>query len=136
MAGCCRRRAVRALLIHVSELSGRPRDNGSMSWSRRHFVLASAASLAMLAATQARADRRGLEQDDLRRAVESGEARPLADIIAETRNKLPGEIVGVKIEKKEQSRWVYEFRVIDRSGRLFEVHVDARSGAVERIREK
>jgi len=73
--------------------------------------------------------------DAVRRAVEAGEIRPLADIIAGVRDKLPGEIAGVEIERKND-RWLYEFRVIDARGRLFEVYIDARDGTIERIKEK
>jgi uncharacterized membrane protein YkoI len=44
-------------------------------------------------------------------------------------------VVGVKLEQ-EQGAWVYEFRVVDAKGRLFEVYVDARSGGIERTKEK
>lgn len=73
--------------------------------------------------------------DAVRRAVEAGEIRPLADIMADVRGKLPGEIAGVEIERKHD-RWLYEFRVIDARGRLFEVYIDARDGTIERIKEK
>jgi uncharacterized membrane protein YkoI len=44
-------------------------------------------------------------------------------------------VVGVEIEQKK-GRWFYEFRVADAKGRLFEVYVDARSGMIDRIKEK
>jgi uncharacterized membrane protein YkoI len=75
------------------------------------------------------------DHDDARRAVEAGEIRPLADILTAVKGKLPGEVVGVKLER-EGGTWMYEFRVIDEKGRLFEIHVDARSGDVERTKEK
>lgn len=78
---------------------------------------------------------RASDQDAVRGAVESGEIRPLTDILAIVRDKLPGKVVGVKIERK-RDRWVYEFRAADAGGRLFEVYVDARSGEIERIKEK
>ncbi|MBR0701230.1 PepSY domain-containing protein [Bradyrhizobium diazoefficiens] len=73
--------------------------------------------------------------DAVRRAVEAGEIRSLADILASLRGKLPGEIAGVEIERA-RGRWIYEFRLIDDKGRLYEAHVDARSGEIERIKEK
>lgn len=73
--------------------------------------------------------------DAVRRAVEAGEIRSLSDIVADVRGQLPGEIVGVEVER-ENGRWLYEFRVIDGKGRLFEVYIDARSGAIERVKEK
>ncbi len=51
------------------------------------------------------------------------------------RGKLPGEVVGVEIESKK-GHWIYEFRVLDRKGRLFEVYVDARSGEIDQTKEK
>ncbi len=75
------------------------------------------------------------DQGEARRAVEAGEIRPLADILNTVRDKLPGQVVGVKLEQ-EQGAWVYEFRVVDAKGRLFEVYVDARSGIIERTKEK
>jgi uncharacterized membrane protein YkoI len=75
------------------------------------------------------------DQDEIRHAVESGEIRPLADLLAIVRSKLPGEITGVEIERKN-GHWVYEFHVVDGKGRLIDVHVDARTGDIGEIREK
>ncbi|MGE3720197.1 MAG: PepSY domain-containing protein [Bauldia sp.] len=75
------------------------------------------------------------DHDEARRAVEAGEIRPLAEILNLVRGKLPGEIVRVKIER-ENGLWVYEFRVVDSKGRLFEVYVDGRTGEIKRIKEK
>jgi uncharacterized membrane protein YkoI len=41
----------------------------------------------------------------------------------------------VRLER-EAGVWLYEFRVVDEKGRLFEIHVDARSGEVGRTKEK
>jgi len=75
------------------------------------------------------------DHDAVRRAVERGEIRALADILATVRDRLPGQVVGVEVEHKN-GRWLYEFRVVDHNGRLFEVYVDARTAAIERIKEK
>ncbi len=83
----------------------------------------------------ARADDRRHDQDLVRQAVQRGEIKPLAEILSAIRSKLPGEVVGVEIERK-RDRWFYEFRVADAKGRLFEVYVDAHSGAIDRIKEK
>ncbi|GLR95435.1 hypothetical protein GCM10007858_30700 [Bradyrhizobium liaoningense] len=73
--------------------------------------------------------------DAVRRAVEAGEIKSLADILASVRGKLPGEVAGVEIER-ERGRWLYEFRLVDDKGRLYEAYVDARSGEIEHIKEK
>ncbi|UVO26994.1 PepSY domain-containing protein [Bradyrhizobium arachidis] len=75
------------------------------------------------------------DHDDARRAVEAGEIRALAEILKVVKGKLPGDVVGVKLER-EAGAWMYELRIIDEKGRLFEIHVDARSGEVARTREK
>ncbi len=75
------------------------------------------------------------ERDQVREAVERGEIRSLADILVTIRGKLPGDVVGVEVEHKN-GRWLYEFRVVDTNGRLFEVYVDARTATIERTKEK
>jgi len=75
------------------------------------------------------------DHDAVRQAVERGEIRSLAEILAAVRGQLPGEVVGVEVEHKN-GRWLYEFKVVDHNGRLFEVYVDARTAAIERIKEK
>jgi uncharacterized membrane protein YkoI len=81
------------------------------------------------------ADDRKHDQDMVRQAVERGEIKALADILAAIRDRLPGEVAGVEIERKA-GRWLYEFRVVGGKGRLFEVYVDAHTGEIERIKEK
>ena len=60
--------------------------------------------------------------------------RSLTSLTA-VRGKLPGEVAGVEIDRKD-GRWRYEFRVVDSQGRLFEVYIDARNGEIQRIKEK
>jgi len=75
------------------------------------------------------------DQDEARQAVESGKIRPLVDILNIVRGKLPGEVVRTKLEQKG-NLWLYEFRVVDRNGQLFDVHVDAHSGEIKGVKEK
>lgn len=99
------------------------------------MVLAGAALVAAAPRVADARDQDEARRDEVRRAVETGEIHSLADILNSLRGKLPGEVAGVEIEH-ENGRWRYEFRVVDSQGRLFEVHVDARSGEIERIKEK
>lgn len=110
-------------------------------------------ALALAAASPALADKgrgRGGDDDDGRRherhedherrdaisrAVEKGEALPLADVLAIVRNQHPGEIVGVEVEN-EHGAWHYEVRVAGDSGRLLEVYVDARTGQILKVEDK
>ncbi|SCZ06582.1 PepSY domain-containing protein [Microvirga guangxiensis] len=69
------------------------------------------------------------DSDLARRAVERGEALALADILTRVRSDLGGEVVGVEFDRK-RDRWIYEFKVIDLTGRLWEVYVDAATAAI------
>lgn len=96
-------------------------------------VLATALATAVLAPTTGCADE--IDRDALRNAVQRGEIRSLAEILKTVRDKLPGKVAGVEVER-EHGRWLYEFRVVDPNGRLFEVYVDARSATIEKVKEK
>jgi uncharacterized membrane protein YkoI len=87
-----------------------------------------------VSAAGARADD-GHDHDVARQAVERGEIKPLAEILQMVRDKLPGEIAGVKIERKG-GRLMYELRIVGAQGRLLEVYVDAATGEIGRTREK
>lgn len=94
----------------------------------RHALVA--LSILLAAASPARADESRRDQDEAREAVEHGDIRPLDEILARLRDRFPGEVVKVKLER-EHDKWVYEFRVIDSQGRLREISVNAASGAIE-----
>lgn len=100
------------------------------AFTMRAVVLAAAV---LLSAGPVAAERP--HHDAVRHAVQRGEILSLSAILERVRGKLPGEIAGVEIER-EDGRWLYEFRVVDSQGRLFEVYVDARTGAIERSKEK
>lgn len=92
------------------------------------------ALLAMSHAASGSGHEREWEDDDrsydrARRAVERGEALPIAQLLEYLQASVPGEVVGIGFER-EHDRWVYEFRVLDAYGRLLEVYVDARTGAI------
>jgi uncharacterized membrane protein YkoI len=75
------------------------------------------------------------DHDEAREAVNRAEIRKLADILSSVKGKLPGEIVGIEIERKRDV-WYYEFRTVDKTGRIFEVYVDAKTAEIARIKEK
>jgi uncharacterized membrane protein YkoI len=72
--------------------------------------------------------------DRARRAVDRGETLPIAELLERLKTRVPGEVIGVEFER-EDGIWVYEFKVIDASGRLLEVYVDARTGEVLSMEE-
>lgn len=105
-----------------------------MRLNARAMVVVLAAALAMFAAA-VRADDDERDHNVARRAVERGEIKPLAEILQIVRDKLPGEVASVKLER-ERGRLSYELRIVGTKGRLLEVHVDAATGEIGRTREK
>ena len=75
------------------------------------------------------------ERESVRAAVERGELKSLSNVLQAVRPKLPGEVVGIEIER-EQGVWIYEFRVVDDKGRLFDVYVDAATAQILKTTEK
>jgi uncharacterized membrane protein YkoI len=99
------------------------------------IIVGLAVALVLPVAGPVRAQFDGHGQNELRRDVERGEARPLAEILAAVRAKFPGEVVKVEVERHD-GRWTYELRILDDKGRILEIHVDARTAAIERVKEK
>lgn len=97
-----------------------------MSKTRRGIIVLGLAAALLPAPLKAHRER---DYDQARRAVERGEALALAEILTRVRSDLGGEVVGVEFERK-RDRWVYEFKVIDPAGRLWEVYVDAATAAI------
>jgi uncharacterized membrane protein YkoI len=75
------------------------------------------------------------ERESVRAAVERGELKSLSNVLQAVRPKLPGEVVGIEIER-EHGLWIYEFRVVDDKGRLFDVYVDAATAQILKTTEK
>ena len=79
-------------------------------------------------------DKIGGEHDHerARRALERGEIRPLSEILASVRARIPGEVVKVEIER-EDGVWVYELKIVAKDGRFLEVYVDAKTARIIKI---
>lgn len=65
-----------------------------------------------------------------RQALVEGRIKPLAEITALLQKQMPGEIVGVEIEREKTGTFVYEFKVLTPGGHLKEIDVDATNGTI------
>jgi hypothetical protein len=92
-------------------------------------VLLAAAPALPLAAPALQLNTPSPDQDLARRAVQAGEALPLASLLPRVATMLGGEVAGVSFER-EAGRWIYEFKVITAAGQLLEVQVDAKSARI------
>jgi len=74
-------------------------------------------------------------QGTIRRAVQQKKILPLGEIKRIIEKKTNSEIIKVELERKKR-RWVYEFKIVDRQGRLREVYVDASNGTIIKSKYK
>lgn len=72
------------------------------------------------------------EQDCALQALKSGEIRPLTEVLAVARDKLPGEIIKVELDR-DDGVWVYEIKVLTDSGKRREIEINAQTLAVIKI---
>ncbi len=85
-----------------------------------------------LGAPDAQADGRR-DHERARAALAAGEIRPLADLLAEVERRYAGRVLEAELDR-EAGRWVYEIKLLPPSGRVFELHLDAATGALLRSR--
>lgn len=69
------------------------------------------------------------DYEEALKAVQQGEALPLAVVLARVGDRLGGEVLAIEIER-ENGRWVYEFRIVDGNGQRRAVYVDAATAEV------
>ena len=70
-----------------------------------------------------------------RRLREAGEIMPLEKIAERARAEKPGEILEAELKQK-RGRYIYEVEILDAGGRVWELRLDARSGALIKIEQE
>jgi len=98
-----------------------------MSQHRR--ISASITVFAILGASAVASGPNEHDHDRARAALERGEVRPVAEILAAVAADVPGDVVEVELER-ERGRWFYEMKVIAPDGHVLEVLVDAATATV------
>lgn len=77
----------------------------------------------------------GRSHDRARRASEAGEILPIAQIYAKALREQPGRVLEAELEHAH-GRWIYELKILDPAGRLYELKLDAASGTVLKREEE
>jgi len=95
------------------------------------LVVLTVAVPAMRAESQSAKDCKS-SQDCALDAFKSGQIKPLSEVLAVVRAKVPGEVVKVELER-EDGIWVYEIKVLTPSGRRREVEINAHTLAIIKI---
>lgn len=105
----------------------------------RHLLIVIAALFSASGNADHRAQRSGdAAHDHARLALERGEVRPLAEILARVAEIVPGEVIHVEFERQHQREhpvWMYEIKVLAADGRLREVEVDAATGRILNVED-
>ncbi len=73
------------------------------------------------------------DQDRARDAVKAGEARPLAVILPQVRDRFPGRMLDARLVQRDGGAF-YVLKILGADGQVSEVTVDAASGAVRGVR--
>ncbi len=68
------------------------------------------------------------DHDEARRAVASGELKPLSDILAILEKEFAGRVLEVELERHRGNRLVYEIELLTPDGRVLEIKYDGRTG--------
>jgi uncharacterized membrane protein YkoI len=87
--------------------------------------------LMLVLAPAAAQDRRDHER--ARAALEAGEIRPLAELLAVVERRFQGRVIEADLDR-DDGQWLYQFKMLPSNGRMFVVEIDAATGALLRSR--
>nr|WP_314071488.1 PepSY domain-containing protein [uncultured Roseococcus sp.] len=68
-----------------------------------------------------------------RAALEAGQIRPLSELMTEVEQRYLGRVIEVELERSD-GRWQYEIKILPPNGHVFEVELDAATGALLRAK--
>lgn len=71
---------------------------------------------------------------EARRLLQKGEILPLAQILDVAQRRVPGDVIEVELES-EDSGWEYKVKVLTPTGLVRKVTVNARNGAILKIKD-
>ena len=75
------------------------------------------------------------DHDRARAALQAGDILPLATVLQRVAAEHPGQVLDVELER-DDGRWVYEIKVLQASGGLLKLEVDAASARVLKARAR
>lgn len=94
---------------------------------RRMFLVAPLLAAPLMATPAPARERRDHER--ARAALEAGEIRPLSDLLAEVERRFRGRVIEAELQR-DDGQWFYEFKILPQNGRVFDVELDAATGAL------
>lgn len=97
------------------------------------LAVASATMVAGLAISPVHASKD--DQVEARELLQRGEILPLGRILQIVQERVPGDIIEVELERSDKHGWEYEVKVLANNGRVLEVDINARTGAIRKIED-
>jgi len=73
------------------------------------------------------------DHERARAALEAGEIRPLSDLLTEVERRFRGRVIEAELEQ-DDGQWLYDIKILPPNGRVFDVELDAATGALIRSR--
>lgn len=71
---------------------------------------------------------------EARALLQRGEILPLANILETAQRRVPGDVIEVELER-EDSGWEYKVKVLTPTGQVRKITLNARNGAVLKIKD-
>ncbi len=98
------------------------------------FGIAPFAAAALAGDGPSKLERKRHERADIQTAMERGELLPLPKAIALAQTRVAGDVLKIELEKEE---WgiKYEVKILTATGRVREVELNARTGALIKIED-
>ena len=77
----------------------------------------------------------GRDHELARQALEQGQVLPLRQVLDKIEREYQGQVLKIEFER-EDGRYIYEIRLLQRDGRMAKLEVDAVDGRVLKIKRK
>lgn len=69
------------------------------------------------------------DHETARKALEGKEILPLGRVLAIVEQQIRGDVIEIELER-DGPTWIYDIEIIDETGRVRELDLDARTGAI------
>ncbi len=75
------------------------------------------------------------DHDKARQILAKKEILPLDQVLAKVRAEVPGDVIDVELEDEDDG-WIYEFKIIEPSGKVVKIEADAKNGTILKTTRK
>lgn len=98
------------------------------------FAAALALALCAAAGPALSGESKKHDHDAARAALAKGAILPLPRVLAIAGKEVPGDVLKVELED-DDGRLIYDLKILSRNGRIREVEIDAKTGAILKVED-